>query len=91
MTAAALSCITNQNLGKLQAFSKTAWLNLCKENAERFQEDTFVRLVHEGSIVVNRTDRLNPVFQNLMAACRELDRNRLTGAAGPKREIVRTT
>ncbi|KAM1571282.1 hypothetical protein ACFX10_036195 [Malus domestica] len=89
--AAALSCITTQNLGELQAFSKTAWLKLFKENAERFQNDTFVRLVDEGSILVNRSDRSNPVFQNLMAACGEVDRIRLAGAAGSTRETVSTT
>ncbi|CAL9016112.1 unnamed protein product [Prunus brigantina] len=90
--AAALSCITNPNLGELQTFfSKNAWLKLFKENAERFQKDTFVRLVHEGSVLINRTDRSNPVFQNLMTACGELDRTCLVGADFKPSETVCTT
>lgn len=90
--AAALTCITDPNLSELQTFfSKNAWLKLFKENAEKFQKDTFVRLVHEGSILINRTDRSNPVFQNLMAACGELDRTCLVGVDFKQSETVCTT
>lgn len=75
--SAAISCISRTNPDDLQAFSKTAWLNLFKENAERFQKDTLVQLVREVSILTAKSDRPNPVFENLMTSCEELDR---TGA-----------
>ncbi|XP_050367964.1 pentatricopeptide repeat-containing protein At1g30610, chloroplastic [Argentina anserina] len=71
----AISCIAKTNPNDLHTFSKTAWLNLFKENAERFQKDTLVQLVHEISILTANSDAVNPVFENLMMCCREFDRD----------------
>lgn len=72
--SAAISCIARTNPDDLQAFSKTAWLNLFKENAQRFQKDTLVQLVRAVSILTAQSDGPNPVFENLMTSCEELDR-----------------
>ncbi|KAL6201573.1 hypothetical protein ACLB2K_025286 [Fragaria x ananassa] len=84
----AISCIAKTNPNDLQAFSKTAWLNLFKENAERFHKDTLVQLVREVSILTAKSDEANPVFENLMMCCRELDRTSvMTGDFKPNESV----
>lgn len=84
----AISCIAKTNPDDLQAFSKTAWLNLFKENAERFHKDTLVQLVREVSILTAKSDEANPVFENLMMCCRELDRTSvMTGDFKPNESV----
>ncbi|KAF3450202.1 hypothetical protein FNV43_RR06282 [Rhamnella rubrinervis] len=68
---AAISCIANHNLGKLQEFSKMAWLKLLKENSKRFSRDTLVQVVHEISLRSSGIDLPNPVFDNLVSSCKE--------------------
>ncbi|XP_062012510.1 pentatricopeptide repeat-containing protein At1g30610, chloroplastic [Rosa rugosa] len=84
----AISCIARTNPDDLQAFSKTAWLNLFQENAERFQKDTLLQLVREVSILTAKSDVANPVFENLMTCCRELDRTGVrTGDFKPNESV----
>lgn len=74
----ALSCITSHPMNELQAFSTIAWLNLFEENAHRFRNDALFRLMHEVSILINRSESPNPVVQNLMSACKEFCRTHMT-------------
>ncbi|XVF24234.1 hypothetical protein REPUB_Repub13aG0110100 [Reevesia pubescens] len=67
----ALSCITNHGLSELQAFSKSAWLNLFKDNASRFQQETIVGLVDEVEKILGRNDSPNPVFLNLLTSSKQ--------------------
>ena len=70
---AALSCIRSQYLlAALPDFSKRAWLKLLEENSKRFREGTLVRLIHEVSNIVARSDQPNLAFDNLLASCKEL-------------------
>ncbi|KAK9265926.1 hypothetical protein L1049_021443 [Liquidambar formosana] len=88
--AAAISCITSHPTSELQALTKVAWLNLFKENAHRFHKDTLVGLIHEVSILTARVDLLNPVFQNLIASCKEFLRTHMTVAESNLRETGST-
>lgn len=63
-------------------------MNLFKENAERFQKDTLLQLVREVSILTAKSDVPNPVFENLMTCCRELDRTGVrTGDFKPNESV----
>ncbi|KAK9267996.1 hypothetical protein L1049_010434 [Liquidambar formosana] len=88
--AAAISCITSHPTSELQALTKVAWLNLFKENAHRFHKDTLDGLIHEVSILTVRGDLLNPVFQNLIASCKEFLRTHMTVAESNLRETGST-
>ncbi|PON63654.1 Tetratricopeptide-like helical domain containing protein [Parasponia andersonii] len=72
---AALSCMRHQDLlATLPEFSKKAWSKLLEENSKRFQKGTLVRLVHEVSNIVARSDQPNPALDNLLVSCKELSR-----------------
>lgn len=73
---AAISCITSYPTSELEALTQGAWLNLFKENAQRFEKDTLVGLINEVSILIDRSDSPNPVFQNLITSCKEFFRIR---------------
>ncbi|XP_020215004.1 pentatricopeptide repeat-containing protein At1g30610, chloroplastic [Cajanus cajan] len=68
---AALTCITNNPPQDLQPFSKSSWLNLFKENSQRFQTDTIVRLMNEASNIVSNSSLPNPTLEYLMQSCKE--------------------
>ncbi|XP_058197024.1 pentatricopeptide repeat-containing protein At1g30610, chloroplastic isoform X2 [Rhododendron vialii] len=69
--ASALSSISSHHSSELQVFSRNSWLHCFKENTHRFQKDSLVRLVHEGSIMMSRSDSRNQIFENLVNSCRE--------------------
>ncbi len=85
---AALTCITSHSMNELQAFSETAWLNFLEENAHRFLKDALFRLIHEVSILTNRSDLSNLAVQNLISACKEFCRTHTTLAQIKEIEIV---
>lgn len=69
----ALTCITNNNTSKdLQPFSKSSWLNLFKENSQRFQKDTLVRLMNEASNIISNSSLPNPILVYLLQSCKEI-------------------
>lgn len=68
---AALTCITNIPPKDLHEFSKKSWLNLFKENSQRFQKDTVVRLMNEASNIVSNNSLPNPTLENLIQSCKE--------------------
>lgn len=70
----ALTCITNNVSKDLQAFSKLSWLNLFKENAQRFQKNTLVRLMNEVNYIVSKSSLPAPALEaleNLMQSWKE--------------------
>ncbi|KAL2329274.1 hypothetical protein Fmac_022701 [Flemingia macrophylla] len=68
---AALTCIANNPPKDLQPFSKSSWLNLFKENSQRFQKDTIVRLMDEASYIVAKKSLPNPTLEYLIQSCKE--------------------
>ncbi|OMO90133.1 hypothetical protein COLO4_19340 [Corchorus olitorius] len=74
----AVSCISSHPLSEFQAFSKSAWFNLFKDNASRFGQDTIVRLVEEVEKSLGRSDSPNPVLENLLTSSKEFLRTHLT-------------
>uniref|UniRef100_A0A5B6Z6E5 Pentatricopeptide repeat-containing protein n=1 Tax=Davidia involucrata TaxID=16924 RepID=A0A5B6Z6E5_DAVIN len=86
--AAALSCIASHCSSESLVFSHKAWLNFFKENAHRFRKGTLVSLIHEGSILISRNDSQNPIFQNLITACREFLRTHITDAGIDQTEAL---
>ncbi|XVF84102.1 hypothetical protein PTKIN_Ptkin16aG0547700 [Pterospermum kingtungense] len=73
----ALACITLPPVNESLAFSKSAWLNLFKDNGSRFQQDTIVGLVHEVEKIIGRSDSPNPLLQNLFSCSKEFLRTYL--------------
>ncbi|KAL6981476.1 hypothetical protein U1Q18_023104 [Sarracenia purpurea var. burkii] len=69
--SAALSSISSHHFSELHKFSRGSWLSFFEENAHRFQKDSLVRLLHEVSVLVSRSDSQNLIFHNLVASCRE--------------------
>ena len=70
----ALGCFTNDLSKDLQAFSKLSWLNLLKENAQRFQKDTLVRLMDHVNTLVSKSSLPRPALEaleNLMLSLKE--------------------
>ncbi|CAL0334272.1 unnamed protein product [Lupinus luteus] len=67
----ALACITSNSPTDLQPFSKSSWLNLFKDNSQRFQKDRLVRLMNEASNVVSNSSTPNPILVYLMQSCKE--------------------
>ncbi|OVA07351.1 Pentatricopeptide repeat [Macleaya cordata] len=87
--AGAISCITSrQATNELHAFSEKVWLDLFKTNANRFQEDTLVRLVHELNNITAGSDQPHPILQNLITSCREFIRTHTTVADSILNEIT---
>ncbi|XVF71664.1 hypothetical protein PTKIN_Ptkin12aG0057800 [Pterospermum kingtungense] len=86
----ALACITIHPVNELPAFSKSAWLNLFKENGSRFQQDTIVRLVGEVEKIIGRSDSPNPVLQNVLTFSKEFLRAYPISADINTRETVCT-
>ncbi|KAK6270479.1 hypothetical protein POUND7_007577 [Theobroma cacao] len=76
----ALSCITIHPLRELQAFSKSAWSNLFKDNASRFRKDIIVGLVDEVENILGRSDSPNPILHNLLTSSKEFLRTHWTSA-----------
>ncbi|XP_058760784.1 pentatricopeptide repeat-containing protein At1g30610, chloroplastic-like [Vicia villosa] len=68
----ALKCITNNTPKDLQPFSKLSWLNLFKENSQRFHKDTLVRLMNAASNVISNNSVPNPALVCLVQSCKEL-------------------
>lgn len=69
---AALTCITNNPPKDLQPFSKSSWLNLFKENSERFQKGTLVRLMNEANNMVSSSSMPNPALVYLLQSYKEI-------------------
>ncbi|CAJ2655052.1 unnamed protein product [Trifolium pratense] len=67
----ALKCITSNTPKDLQPFSKSSWLNLFKENSQRCQKDTLVRLMNAASNVISNTSVPNPALVCLIQSCKE--------------------
>ncbi|KAK4253455.1 hypothetical protein QN277_010125 [Acacia crassicarpa] len=61
----ALGCITNGLSKDLNAFSKLSWLNLLKENGQRFQRDTLVRLMDDVNTLVSKSSLPLPALEAL--------------------------
>lgn len=76
--ASALSSISSHHSSELQVFSRNSWLNCFKENAHRFQKDSLVSLVHEGSLIMFKSDSQKLIFKNLVTSCREFLENHAT-------------
>ncbi|XP_054813577.1 pentatricopeptide repeat-containing protein At1g30610, chloroplastic isoform X1 [Prosopis cineraria] len=71
----ALRCITSDLSKDMQAFSKLSWLNLLKENAQRFQKDTLVRLMDDVNTLVSKSSLSLPALEaleNLMLSWKEI-------------------
>lgn len=68
----ALKCITNNTPKDMQPFSKLSWLNLLKENSQRFHKDTLVRLMNAASNVISNNSVPNPALVCLIQSCKEL-------------------
>ncbi|XP_057456870.1 pentatricopeptide repeat-containing protein At1g30610, chloroplastic [Lotus japonicus] len=68
---AALTCIINYPPKDLEPFSKSSWLSLFKENSQRYQKDTIVRLINGASNVVSNSSLPNPILVCLMQSCKE--------------------
>ncbi|XP_065847454.1 pentatricopeptide repeat-containing protein At1g30610, chloroplastic isoform X2 [Euphorbia lathyris] len=75
----AVACITSKDMGDMQGFCRNSWLNLLKENAQRFTRESVVKLMWEASEVVDRV-RSNqpnpnpipiPLLQNLFTSCND--------------------
>lgn len=79
--ASALSSISSHHSSELQIFSRNSWMHCFKENAHRFQKDSLVRLVHEGSIIMSRSGSQNLIFENLVTSCREFLENHATAVS----------
>lgn len=79
--ASALSSISSHHSSELQVFSRNSWLHCFKENAHCFQKDSLVRLVHEGSIIMSRSDSRNHIFENLVTCCREFLEDHVTSVS----------
>ena len=77
--AAAVSSINMKEVMQ-EPFSKTAWLNLFKENAGRFRSESLVGLMREATILTAKTEIPNPVLLNLLASCKEFLRTHRTVA-----------
>ncbi|XP_077253320.1 pentatricopeptide (PPR) repeat-containing protein isoform X2 [Tasmannia lanceolata] len=88
--AAAISCICSDQKSALYSFSKKAWLDLFNSNANRFQKDTLVRLVHEVSTIIAETDEPNPIFQNLQSSCKEFINTRVLETTIAHQKLERT-
>ncbi|GMI87345.1 hypothetical protein HRI_002403700 [Hibiscus trionum] len=73
--ASAVSCITAYPASQLQALSKSAWLNLYKDHASRFQPETIVGLVEHVEMVLGRNESPNPVLDNLLASSKQILRS----------------
>ncbi|KAK2351625.1 pentatricopeptide repeat-containing protein, mitochondrial [Trifolium repens] len=67
----ALNCITSNTPKDLEPFSKSSWLNLFKENSQRFQKDTLIRLMNAASNVISNTSVPNPALVCLIQSCKE--------------------
>ncbi|XP_022743626.1 pentatricopeptide repeat-containing protein At1g30610, chloroplastic isoform X4 [Durio zibethinus] len=67
----AVSCIIIHPSSELQGFSESAWFNLFKNNASRFQQEMIVGLVDEVEKILGRTDSPNPVLRNLLTSSKE--------------------
>lgn len=80
----ALGCITNDPSKKdLQAFSKLSWLNLLKENAQRFEKDTLGRLMDDVNTLVSKSSLPLPALEaleNLMTSLKEFCGADLSGS-----------
>ena len=79
----ALGCITNGLSKGLKSFSKLSWLNLLKENGQRFQKDTLVRLMDDLNTLVSKSSLPLPALEaleNLMTSLKEFCGADLSGS-----------
>lgn len=67
--ASALSYIVNFALDESQVFSRKTWSKFFIENAHRFPERALDELVHDGSILLQRSE--NPALEHLLDSCKE--------------------
>ncbi|PIN17742.1 hypothetical protein CDL12_09587 [Handroanthus impetiginosus] len=74
--AAALSYINNFATVESQVFSRNSWLKIFMGNAHRFKEGTLDELVHEVSILLDRSENLT--LQHLIDSCKEFLRTQRT-------------
>ncbi|XP_058071675.1 pentatricopeptide repeat-containing protein At1g30610, chloroplastic [Magnolia sinica] len=88
--SAAISCICDHQISGPHTFSEKVWLDLFNGNADRFQEDDLVRLVHEVSTLTAENDRPNSILENLVSSCREFIRTHVKTAASGPLEIRQT-
>ncbi|TYH52002.1 hypothetical protein ES332_D10G320800v1 [Gossypium tomentosum] len=75
--ASAVSCITIHPASELQALSKSVWLNLYKDNASRFQQETIIGLVEAVDMIIGKSESPNPVLDNLLASSKQILRTGL--------------
>lgn len=73
----AVSCITIHPASELQALSKSVWLNLYKDNASRFQQETIIGLVEQVEMIIGKSESPNPVLDNLLASSKQILRTGL--------------
>ncbi|KAB2064105.1 hypothetical protein ES319_A10G266700v1 [Gossypium barbadense] len=73
----AVSCIAIHPVSELQALSKSVWLNLFKENACRFQQETIIGLVEEVEMIIGKSESPNAVLDNLLASSKQILRTGL--------------
>ncbi|PPS11952.1 hypothetical protein GOBAR_AA08713 [Gossypium barbadense] len=73
----AVSCIAIHPVSELQALSKSVWLNLFKENACRFQQETIIGLVEEVEMIIGKSESPNAVLDNLLASSKQISRTGL--------------
>ena len=69
---AAFSCITRHPSIESQAFSSKSWTNFISENRHCFQKETLLRLVHEVSALISKSESPNLIFQNMLSSCKEI-------------------
>lgn len=70
---AALSYVVNFAYVESQVFSRKSWLKFFIENAYRFPDRVLDELVHEGSVLLRRSE--NPALEHLLDSCKEFLRN----------------
>ncbi|XAR50762.1 hypothetical protein NMG60_11005182 [Bertholletia excelsa] len=75
--AAALSSITSHTFSEFPVFSQHTWLNCLKENARRFEHDSLMRLVREGTLFVSKDESQDLMLRNLVSSCREFFRTHM--------------
>ncbi|KAM7500453.1 hypothetical protein LguiA_024867 [Lonicera macranthoides] len=69
---AAFSCITRHPSIESQAFSSKSWTKFISENRHCFQKETLLRLVHEVSALISKSESPNLIFQNMLSSCKAI-------------------
>lgn len=80
--AAALSYVVNFAYDESQVFSRKSWSKFFNKNASRFPDRALDELVHEGSILLRRSE--NPALEHLLDSCKELLRKQTSVVVGSR-------